>query len=805
MIWKAARYRSKYGTLLLSLITTLVLFPCWSFLHKKTNQKLSFFLPSQRKTISKQNLVLIRMTSAKKKSPQAYSIEFNPNFHVYVVQAPSLSTREEGGTNIIQESFQFRNEAVQKYPTADHIPSQYYSIHNLTTLSDIHTLLEMYLHPNQTSSSWSYAQTQQMVHERVPHLLKIPRNVLEERLQFFLQPRPQNLGKNNNNNTTDYCDWPLLVSQGYGLGIPPLELGQAFSTLPESLWSYAPFCMPNTLVETRQTPALLGFLYTNTPSIVLDMALQQMNSVLTGTSQFTIASFAYLHWTGWEWDRIEHLVCALPSTLNFAEEPSWELLPDRRKKGFTPPKEFLNQDGLWYLRTHLQIKPKDLLAMMRIHPQMTRYKMERFQSSVQTLETILTTRQVRDILLNMPSLLGASDTSIQDHIHFWTNSVGLSSDQVRHVISRFPALLQYSLDRNLIPKYKFFIHDLSLTQDDLTGMTVRKPQIWGRSLTHCLETMWKGFTIECENCLTPQQFGQLVSTAPELLLYNWKGNIRPKIRYIRDAFQLSSPELSKVLLKAPRILAQSLCPSIQNKTETIVNSLSVGGGRYLIVEKPGLLLLSNEKVKLQILQLEGSSADKPLVRNTVVLCIEPGSGKILNEFPNVAQAALYASRSTSRMYGILKSRALVDGKMYLRSCDYELRFPQKQDTGKHSRVSDSETAPQISTNVQNLLNLEEEGRRTLECLTIYCTGRAYPPETHGRGHRRSGGMALEFNSISKWEWKSLCATLWKGKRYRVFPSSSSVMLEYSYVRPSRHRCSMVSRRTLCLGCSQTYS
>jgi hypothetical protein len=103
------------------------------------------------------------------------------------------------------------------------------------------------------------------------------------------------------------------------------------------------------------------------------------------------------------------------------------------------------------------------------------------------------------------------------------------------------------------------------------------------------------------------------------------------------------------------------------------------------------------------------------------------------------------------------------------------------------------------------LVLQEEAFRH---LTMYTSGRAYPPEDGVRGRRRSGGMAMQAPSWTAREWKVVAQDLWQpqntsvgggmfpGRYYhhphkrRLLRDGKTLILGYAFTRPSRNRCSL---------------
>jgi hypothetical protein len=783
---------------------------------------------------------------------QNFTLEYSTNFHRHVVR--------DAATGDVLESFAWLEEALDKYSTSltllpltirlqdetcnttmkyptDGQPdeeeysdpwmlvaggglneSNAYPINTNTLGFDLN--LKAISGVLQSRLKWFPSQVDNLL--RAFPIVKVwPAMLLAERIDFMLAPFPQPDVFARADGLSFTCDWPQqFYVYGLGAGMSVAQVSHALQILPDVFLRSCVFDVRAT------THPILPFLYTQTPAVVLQMATAQLE-YLQGAAAVDVAAYAYFHWKGWEWQQCRACLQALPMTVSCSSEPSWELY---EKAGFIRKQLLLA--SMWYLRMRLHLGPHEILAMIKTHSRLSSYPMAQLKRSLDNLQSSLrlSSPVLQSLVLRMPSLLGMSISGLDNRIQFWTRQVGLTLEQVRDVAGRQPALLQYSTQRNLEAKLDFFVNDLKISPTSLAKITLKEPQLWGRSLEGHLKPMSESFEDFFDGQFVPADFGAMLSQAPELGRCHWQGNLEKKLRFLQARLDLRPDELRAMVQRTPRVLMQSLEASLEPKLH-LLETVSISEGRQAVRQNPSLLL-NGQQVLRSRLERAGNRTDVSLVdalqqskvanagrpKKVVWLFRDDGS-TVDRRFADIQEAADFVGVSKSRMYVVLRKNQIYRGRLFVyatadsSTATISRMTPLVSGTSvtttdvvtttlappAHPKVTKTPTdniRPSILSNVQQAPTIlgTNVSRPTHHELTIFVAGRAFPPENTIRGRRRSGGLAICVPQFTTLQWRQVCQVLWKGQRLRLLPDSRTLLLGYPYTRPSRPRCSMYAFR-----------
>ena len=631
---------------------------------------------------------------------------------------------------------------------------------------------------------WFPSQVEQLF-QKWPQLLFYKPQELEERLCFLLAPLPNN---NNNNNSilrqvnyTEDIDWPVqFYIHGHGAGMSLAQVSHAVQLVPNFVFRLPHIPTPATrpLLSIQQ----LSVLYEQTPSVVLEMSRARLDAWLAGTTSVEMAILAYLHWKGWEWEQCRVLLHAWPCLLQPSLEAGWEVRGQVRKH--------LIPEALYYLQTRLQLRPWHLQAMFKTHSRLTEYnagilerKMDFLQESLS-----LSCADLQKLVLQMPSLLGCSIDGLKGRLLFWRNDVGLGAEVLKQCVLQKPALMQYSLSDNLRPKLSFFVDELQI--DTLTQLSELRPDIWGFSLQDKLRPSAVSFITSCGD-MTMKEYGDIVARVPEILRCNWTSNLSVKIDLLVKTLNLSPTELKLLVQKVPWILLHSI--KALGKKIDLVETATGRRASIILKNNPSLLLNSIERLRRRVPRLsaetseESSVPPKRINKNRRTVALLSSNGKSVEcTFGGAKEAAKYADTSVSNMYNALRHGRLLKGHKYVYS--NEKRSKEKKKDGFSLPV---QPLAQNKTSAQTFV---QQNTDFCSRLSIIVSGYAFPPESGIRGKKRSGGMALQIPSWSMDHWREPCSTIWKGQKLRLLPDGQTVILGYSYTRPSHPRCSLYACR-----------
>jgi hypothetical protein len=639
---------------------------------------------------------------------------------------------------------------------------------------------------------------------------------LQERLAFLLAPLPTDANVLQQVNHSA-VDWPRQFYQsGQGAGMSVAQVSHALKVVPLQLLRRLPpgtgtgtggGIMSDSAADAAADILLLAHLYEQTPSVVMEMAHQQLDPWLTGVPRQQVAAAAYLHYKGWEWTQWRVVLTALPGIVTPSEEVGWELLENGGSTAIRAPKH-LKGAALQYLQLRLQVGPGVIYAMLKTHLPLTRYSVQHIRRNLNDLQSLLNLSSADlEVILVMPSLLGMSRKGIQAKVDFWMDDVGLTVEQLRQVVKRKPAVLQYSIEENLRPKLDFFCRELEIPAIDLAAkLTCSHPDVWGRSLDRHLQPMAYGFQEHAT--LSPAEFGRMVIQAPELLRCHFKNNLLFKMEFLRDRLGLRPDELKAMVLATPRILMQSVQYSLQPKIALLEESSTAGTkeSQAVLRRNPSLLLNAHGILKERLERassvdaenttlsdlLNRSSAAKRARRTPKAVWLVPSDNeKVVElEFANASEAASHACISTSNMYNVLRQGRLLQGKKYVYANSTSLPAADASDVLPARKTIEIKTT--LETTAKKPITTDTTPG--IVSLRICAAGRAFPAEDVVRGRRRAGGLALFVPSWTLNDWRKVCTNLWTEKRMRLFPDGQTIILAYLYTRPSRPRCSLYACR-----------
>jgi hypothetical protein len=776
-------------------------------------------------------------------------LEYSPNFRRHIVREKKQSTDGQQHLRVLQ-SFAWLDEALRAFASVECLPLQpsCWSGETLTIAGGGGIVVSAALEEQDDRSStnnnsvktypilvdvpyenraameaentrairdylystlgWSDSRIDTLLFDACPHLRQWPVAILTERLDFLLAPLPDDPQVVAHMNASDVVDWPVeYYNNGRGAGLTVAQVSHALSAVPMLFFrDLEQLTTANTTCAAP--PSLLKYLYEETPSVVLDLAGTQLDA-LYGASTFDAIAYSYLHWKGWEFHQIRVLLQGLPGCLACSVEPGRRVFARRMRKE-------LRLDSLVYLQHRLQIGPSHLQAMLKTHASLSCYPVSQLVRNCDALQRLLplSSNGLRSLVLRMPSLLGMSVQGMEDRIDFWTRSVGLTVQELEHCVGLLPALLQYSRKNNLEPKLRFWAEDLGRSHSEIRKITLSHPKLWGRSLQGQLRPLADAFCTRCGN-LTMEELGYVLYRAPELARFNWKYNLEPKLDYLEDRLSLSPVELQTLVVQTPRILAKSL-GSFYPRVALLEEVSSLDECREAILAIPSLLQIPYATLQRRLEGVRVSLASSPRVsllaslqqtsrvrkQSKKTVCLLSTDGMVVEKrFASVEEAARHASVSRSNMYVILSQGRRVKERQYVLVDAEKERLPGLRESGAQwvtPAEKNGQSTPGVPSLVRDMAqgvcaDHAEELSKEIK-LTIYVSGRAFPPEDALRGRRRAGGMAFQVPTWTSNDWKVVVSQLWRGQHFRLLNDGRTLLLGYPYTRPSRSRCSLYACR-----------
>jgi hypothetical protein len=163
---------------------------------------------------------------------------------------------------------------------------------------------------------------------------------------------------------------------------------------------------------------------------------------------------------------------------------------------------------------------------------------------------------------NAGSALGMKASTIREKIEVLRNTMQLSDDNVRTLISAQPTLLHLSAKKNIAPTILFLVRQLGLGVQELRTLVLGCPSVLNyaipnlnRKLEFFIDTL--GYSVkECR---------EILLEAPRLLTCGVETGLMPRLNFLLKEINIPVPKLRLIIQKNPRILQMSVDQNLQPK------------------------------------------------------------------------------------------------------------------------------------------------------------------------------------------------------------------------------------------------
>ena len=618
-----------------------------------------------------------------------------------------------------------------------------------------------------------------------PHVLLYDPRLVVERLDFLLAPLPPDVGNDS--------DWALLASQGFGAGWTIEQLRLALQAVPHVVLAM------HLEDAFAMRPSLFYFLS------VLQVSYHDVDQVRLKLDEWgDIYSFAYLHGiVGLDWLQLSVMLQAFPCLAVCDTEPTWEMMgPDVRS--------VLKEDALHYLQRRLQVGPNTIEAMIKTHPRLSAYSVEgNIQPTLNALQSKLglSSRELRKVILRMPSLIGMSvaeslDRGLTQRLKFFYDEgtskvehflfemfcqvltyqylicpVGMTQTELHKAVLKQPSLLQYSVEKSLRLKLDFFVDEVCVPRTEMARVISKYPSLFGLSLEETLRPTVASLAKRCD--FSPKELGSVVSRAPNILGLSLRRNLEPTYEYLLDRLGLSKLQLKKLICTTPRVLLHSVKSSLEPKMRMIEAALGDSNQKVspreaieVVIQNPALLVTTIAGLQQRLQSglssdsMNRSTSVKKVLqprskgltrRKRQVLETNPFTDEVIREYSSASMAAKELGTTLPNMYNLCKTGRLWKGKKFVygesrlpeTAIDTSLPSPTTESQERHGKAKplefkDLEIAPLLASG-----SPRSDTNSTLR-IVVHASGRVYPPDATNqvRGTRRAGGMVLYFPQVN---------------------------------------------------------
>ena len=189
------------------------------------------------------------------------------------------------------------------------------------------------------------------------------------------------------------------------------------------------------------------------------------------------------------------------------------------------------------------------------------------------------------ITYNSGSILGMTPRNLDNKVSLLKRMMNLSDGDVRVMVSKQPAILQYSAQRNLAPTILFLVRSLELSKKELRALLLDSPSILGYSLSNLKRKISFFYNLYGgPDGVDSESVRKLLLGTPKLLLAGVDTGLRPRVDFLHREMQFSRDELQRLFLNNPLILLYSVEENIKNKVRTRI---------YIVARQRELFILDD--------------------------------------------------------------------------------------------------------------------------------------------------------------------------------------------------------------------
>jgi len=246
---------------------------------------------------------------------------------------------------------------------------------------------------------------------------------------------------------------------------------------------------------------------------------------------------------------LRQLILALPSLLNYRKEAI------KSKINFFTR---VMQYSVAECRNLLLAEPKLLRCSVRTG------LVPRMRFLVREIETPL--EKFRQMVQKHPRLLlySLENNLIPKLIFYFIMTLHMKPNHVHKLLLTYPALLDYNLDRHILPISRYFINDLEVSPTEFRGIILKFPRLMTHSLIKIKHVV--GY-LRFELGLSGSQVKRVLYQAPQVVGLNAEKNLRSKVDFLRREFSLNDDQLKGVVAGMPTLLVLSVARNLEPKAK----------------------------------------------------------------------------------------------------------------------------------------------------------------------------------------------------------------------------------------------
>lgn len=140
----------------------------------------------------------------------------------------------------------------------------------------------------------------------------------------------------------------------------------------------------------------------------------------------------------------------------------------------------------------------------------------------------------------------------------------MDKKQVQKLLLSYPQILDYNLERHILPISRYFIKDLGVSPTEFRGILLKFPRLLTHSLSKIKHVV--GY-LRFEVGLNAQQVKRVLYQAPQVIGLATDTTLKAKVEFLRDAFELDDEQLRSIVAGMPTLAVLSIDLNLQPKVD----------------------------------------------------------------------------------------------------------------------------------------------------------------------------------------------------------------------------------------------
>ncbi|KAK9819840.1 hypothetical protein WJX72_003114 [[Myrmecia] bisecta] len=148
-----------------------------------------------------------------------------------------------------------------------------------------------------------------------------------------------------------------------------------------------------------------------------------------------------------------------------------------------------------------------------------------------------------------PRFFTSMGDSLRLKLGFFTEEVGMSREQVRRMLVKYPRIMEYSVLHVLWPHLQFFL-DAGVPKNDMPKVVVRAPMVMQMSIANTLEP--RIYYLTDRVGISEELIGKVIARLPQILSYS-EDAMHERVEFLLEN-GLSQADIARAVASHPQLL-----------------------------------------------------------------------------------------------------------------------------------------------------------------------------------------------------------------------------------------------------------